>query len=212
MKKTLTIQRKAHYYIQVPNKKIITVLIVLHGYGQKAEDFIHEFKKLKSSNILVIAPEAISKFYNKKGEAVANWMTSHERIDEIEDYCNYLNQLLEIIKEDYKFDKLYVLGFSQGVSTAFRWISTMNNNSVAFYACAGTVPPELKAVDFEGKEIVVNYYYGDNDRLLNLEKAVLQIDKINELGLTVHATKFNGKHEVPKECIIDMMSTNLNRV
>lgn len=206
MKRTITIQRKAHFYLQIPNQKITQLLIVIHGYGQNAEDFLDEFKSLKNSDILVVAPEAISKFYNKKGEAVANWMTSLERLDEIDDYCKYLNQLLDTIKKDYEFSQLSVLGFSQGVSTAFRWISTLKDNPGNFYVCAGSVPLELTANDFKNSTLTINYYYGDEDKLLKEEKAMLQIERIKQLGLKVNTTKFKGRHEVPKECLVDIIS------
>lgn len=202
MRKTLLIKRKAHYYIQEPKGKINSILIVIHGYGQLAEDFIKEFNSLKETPILVIAPEAISKFYNKERKAVANWMTSHERLDEIEDYCNYLDQLLELIKQEYTFNKIGVLGFSQGTSTAFRWVAKQKKHDINLYLCAGSIPPEINTSDFKNHSpINLNFYYGDDDKLFNETKAEEDINKLKSLELIPKIFQFQGRHEIPLICL-----------
>jgi hypothetical protein len=56
-------------------------------------------KSLKFWQILVgriiIAPEGLSRFYRKgfSGDVVASWMTKDDRLDDMEDYVRYLNDL-----------------------------------------------------------------------------------------------------------------------
>jgi len=201
MKKTLIIERRAHVYIQKPNKEIKSLLIVIHGYGQRAEDFIKEFDYLKKTNTLVVAPEGISKYYNSKREAVASWMTAHERLDEIADYCSYLNKVLLYLNQEYSFSKFGVLGFSQGVSTVCRWIAASHFKKAKLYLCAGSIPPELEAKDFENqKELKVNYYYGDEDRLLSIANAKRQIAVLYRLKIDFDSYLYNGRHKVAELC------------
>jgi len=205
MRESIIIERKAHYDLLIPNREINAILFVIHGFGQRSSDFIHEFEFLKDSNCLVVAPEAISKFYNKKGEGVATWMTSYERLDEIEDYVNYLNLLLDRITQRYPVDRIHALGFSQGTSTLMRWAKQINPSFDEIFLCSGSVPPELNPLDVRGIGSNIKYYYGDQDKLHSLEKAKEQIKRLEVLNLKFEAIPFSGRHEISEKCKSDLL-------
>ena len=82
--------RTAHYYtLQPPAPHHRQLLLVLHGYGQLASRFIYKFDQLDPS-YWVVAPEGFSRFYWKgvSGPAGASWLTTPDRLSEIEDYSN----------------------------------------------------------------------------------------------------------------------------
>lgn len=197
MKKSIKVSKTAHYYYQIPEKEVKKILFVLHGYAQLASDFIKEFDYLKSSSILVVAPEALSKFYNKHHQPVANWMTSYEREDEIEDYITYLKRVEAEIFEEFGTKEKLALGFSQGVSTLFRWLKHTEVKAAQIYACSGSIPPELTLDDAKAfQKSQITYYYGDNDRLLPVKSALKQIDFLNSLSVQLTAVAFSGRHEI----------------
>ncbi|MEQ8909110.1 MAG: hypothetical protein RIC95_07950 [Vicingaceae bacterium] len=200
MLEKIKIERSAHYFLQLPSKEINSVLFVIHGYAQQADEFLSEFEYLKNTQTLVVAPEGLSLFYNKKREAVASWMTSRHREDEMNDYIHYLNALYEKIKREYDFDKTAVLGFSQGVSTSLRWVCKMPENTVEYFACSGSIPPELKANDFRNQNIKAQYFYGDEDRLISTQNAEEQFLRLKELTIEAHDHPYSGGHEVPLSC------------
>jgi len=202
MKHTIQIKRTAHYYSQLPDLSVQSILFVIHGYAQLASDFLSSFHELKNSSTLVIAPEAISKFYNKEKQVVANWMTSLHRDDEIHDYVQFLNQLLEQVKLEYPTVPVAILGFSQGVSTTIQWINASNFNFSEIHLCSGTIPPELDMNDiYINSRTKIYYYYGLKDRLLKPEKARKQITFLETLGLKPFYIEFEGRHEIPMEAI-----------
>ena len=50
-------------------------------------------------------------------------MTKEQRIDEIDDYCLYLEQLTDLItKQAHQKCKIKIIGFSQGTATVSRWM------------------------------------------------------------------------------------------
>ena len=205
MKKSIEIKRTAHYYLQHPKQPITSLLFVIHGYAQLAEDFLNDFISLKESNVLVVAPEAPSKFYNKEKKPVANWMTSYEREDEITDYINYLNQLYLTISLDYSNLPINVLGFSQGVSTLLRWITNSSIQPQQVHLCSGSIPLELTEKNFASLlASTFFYYYGSDDRLLKEAVALKQIDFLKSLASNVKFVPFSGRHEVSKECISNL--------
>ena len=60
---------------------------VLHGYGQLAAPFLEEFRAIDDGTRLIVAPEALSRFYegdaqarlHKDASVGASWMTREDR-------------------------------------------------------------------------------------------------------------------------------------
>jgi predicted esterase len=125
-KHQLTIPKTARYVtIGEINDQTENIWFVIHGYGQLAEYFIKKFNVLDDGKTVIIAPEALSRFYLKEfsGRVGATWMTREERDSEILDYLNYLNLLYDTVLQNADVNKLKIniLGFSQGTATVARW-------------------------------------------------------------------------------------------
>ena len=74
----IKIEKTARYYsLGDFNEKTEAVWIVCHGYAQLASDFIKDFEPLANETTVIIAPEALSRFYTKGffGKVGATWMT-----------------------------------------------------------------------------------------------------------------------------------------
>ena len=104
----LAVERTARYFTdREPSRNIRDVWFVCHGYGQLASDFIREFECIGSTSRLIVAPEALSRFYiaDKGGfhgpdaKIGATWMTREDREVEIADYIGYLDRLYDAIFE-----------------------------------------------------------------------------------------------------------------
>jgi predicted esterase len=207
MKKSISVRRTASYqFIPAQNSKHLLYLI--HGYGQLAEEFVKDFKTLEGK-INIIAPEALSRYYNKKGKPVASWMTSHEREAEMGDYVNYLNDLHQLVCSEKKYEKVHLLGYSQGVSTAMRWLANCHEYFSDIYLCSGSIPPELDRNDLKMHlKTNFHYFYGDSDPLLSASKAEQQIDKLKALVDQVNPHQFSGGHIISESCI-DLIASKL---
>lgn len=117
--------------------------LVLHGYGQLASAFLLACAPLAREGRRLVAPEALSRFYLRSGRGAigASWMTSEAREQEIEDYVAYLDALVE--RCGASASRLNVLGFSQGVATAWRWTTRARRTPQRLIACGGGLPPDL---------------------------------------------------------------------
>ncbi len=113
-----------------PSERSVEELwIVLHGYRQLARRFLRPFRGLAGPNRLVVAPEGHSRFYlegapgpHRSADPVgASWMTREDREMEIRDYVAYLDRVRGRFAGPGT--RLTVLGFSQGVHTAARWVA-----------------------------------------------------------------------------------------
>jgi len=208
----LKVERTAHYFtIGEPNKNISRLIIACHGQGQRSQFFIRRFDVLDDGNTLVIAPEALSKYYLKSfgGDVGASWMTSVDRLDEISDYTTYLQQLLDeylpLLNETVE---VTLLGFSQGGATIFRWAMEKFPVVDRFILFASMIPEDLDYrpyLDyFNSKKMI--WIYGTSDQFLiekhlEFNRSVFEKNKLNFEERT-----FNGKHEVTREVLKELFS------
>jgi len=203
----IPIQRTAHYYtLGQPSKQVKRFWIVCHGYGQLARTFIRRFEGLDDGKTLVVAPEGLSKFYwgSFTGEPVASWMTREHRLDEIDDYCNYLQTLydhyLPLLANDVE---ITLLGFSQGTATQCRWVMQGFPRFHHLVLWAGLLPDDLDFTPhqsyFSGKNLY--FAYGYDDEFLTEKRLGWQrsFSKKNQLEFTEFP--FEGKHEVDRAAL-----------
>ena len=193
----LKVSKTARYFT-LGDSSSTHVWIVLHGYGMLANKMLSFFENVGFEDCYFIAPEGLSRFYWKgfQGDVVASWMTKEDRMDEINDYINYLNDLVSTLQLTNK--KINVLGFSQGVATLSRWLAVANLqlNTVVFWA--GEPAYDLDYTFL--KEASKSYYvYGNQDLFIQEE----QVIKISTLlaNSNIEIIQFEGKHELEIETI-----------
>ena len=208
-KHQISIQKTAHYVtIGELNEKTENVWFVIHGYGQLAEYFIKKFKVLDDGKTVIIAPEALSKFYLKEfsGRVGATWMTKYERDSEIKDYINYLNQLYKTVIKDFDVKKLRIniLGFSQGTATVARWCMNETIKYDRLILWAGYFGNGIQDIIDPIKLIdkAVALCYGKEDEFLvkiNIQEYERDIQKVIP---HVHIHTFEGGHTVDEELLL----------
>ncbi|HEX6631564.1 MAG TPA: hypothetical protein VF048_10745, partial [Gemmatimonadaceae bacterium] len=123
----LTVARTARYVTVGDAERPRRVWLALHGYGQLAAPFAARCRPLAGDQAIVVAPEALSRFYvettgvrsHAQARVGATWMTREDRLAEIGDYVAYLDQLVAHVGAELAAAdaELCVLGFSQGAAT-----------------------------------------------------------------------------------------------
>jgi predicted esterase len=182
------------------------IWIVLHGYAQLASDFIKPFETIASEARFIIAPEGLNKFYAKGfgGKPAATWMTSEMREEEISDYINYLNVLCESVGVQNHPAKIVLLGFSQGVATASRWMHQTTIPISRFIIYSGEIALELQSpISPALLNTPLVYVTGTNDRLISAEK----LASVKEFMAHLNATliEFDGGHEIKEDIIATLI-------
>ena len=207
IKNEILVTKKASYYSsQKPSKSINQVWIICHGYGQLAEYFLEWFKPVFSEKTLIVAPEGLHRFYIKgfSGRVGASWMTKQDRLNDIEDYVNYLDEVyLEIKNMVSPSCFIHVLGFSQGVSTAIRWIckSKLQLNSLSLLA--GKIPEDIDYNLYSKKINTLNpkIIFGNNDEFYSTKSINNELNFIKSSGLNFKYIEFDGRHKLKKNII-----------
>lgn len=180
---------------------------VLHGSKMLSEQMLYKFSEFNPDEHFVVAPEALNKFYANGfgGDVVASWMTSRDRLAEIEDFSNYLSVLYSQFETQLPKDcKIILLGFSQGGTTLFRWLNAkqIRANNILGYSCWIPEDIDLKGsqTPFVGIDIV--YTYGEQDEFLNAERLSELDDIIKKNNLDITKEPYQGKHRVDRNQLV----------
>ena len=206
--KYISVQKTARYYtLGNLSKHTENIWFVCHGYGQLANYFIKNFQVLDNEKNYVIAPEGLHRFYKSGmlGRVGATWMTSEDRLNDIKDYINYLNQLYFELLQDINTENvtINILGFSQGAATICRWIADRKIRFDKLILWAGIFPPDL---DFKiNRDILqkakIHLVYGDQDEFFKKETLDIYLSELKKNNITAEIIRFKGGHEITIEAL-----------
>ena len=214
IKKTLQIEKKARYFLLGnPGNDTSIVWVVLHGYGMLSEFFIQKFKKLENKNTLILAPEALNRFYidTNYGRVGASWMTKDERQDDIKENIKYLNSLMDqIIKEiGHNRFKINVLGFSQGGATACRWLFKSGLKFENLIMWAGDIPKDTLTEEnrLKWSDMNTHLVMGKKDELINEEMKAKFLKLVTDYKLDYKLTLYDGDHRVYPDVLMELIKS-----
>ncbi len=176
------------------------LLVVLHGYGQLVAFFSKKFHVLES-NYRLVFPEGTHRFYlnGTSGRVGASWMTKEWREQDIQENNAALETLLDHLVETHQPSSITVLGFSQGLATAMRWISETKHPIDHFVSWAGVIPPDLTLTSNWEHIAKKTAVLGTNDQFFNDEQAEEFIANYRDIGF--ECLTFEGNHDLHPETL-----------
>lgn len=184
------------------------VWIVLHGYGQLAARFIRHFAPLADGERVIVAPEALSRFYldhpAKAGSVHARigatWMTREDRVAEIADQVEYIDAVCDTVLAPLQpaSRRVHVLGFSQGVATATRWLAHGRTRASHVVLWSGRIPADLFPMSEDNplRRLRIDVVTGAEDALATAEVLEEQRDLVERNGLAVTRHRHAGGHQL----------------
>lgn len=181
-----------------PNTK--NVWIVFHGLGYLSRYFLRYFKTLNPDENYIICPQAPSKYYigSQFKNVGACWLTKENTQLETENILKYVDAVYEAEISEKPINFI-VLGYSQGVSIATRWVASRKIQCKHLILHSGGIPAELLPTDFDylDPKTKVTYLYGDADEYITEAKKTAETLKGSMLfGDKLKTSVFKGVHEV----------------
>ncbi len=189
------------------------VWYVCHGMGYLSRYFLKYFDELNPDENYIIAPQAQSKYYTppKFKHVGASWLTKENTVKETENVMHYFDAVFEA-ESIPEHANLIILGYSQGVSVALRYVGKRQLQCSQIALLSGGIPKELVAEDFKflNKNTKISLIYGTKDEYLNEDRILLEKNRIFELfgHLNLQIIPFEGSHEIKKECIHNLIRTS----
>ena len=187
-----------------------TLWFVIHGYGQLAGDFVRYFGDLASDDSLIVAPEALNRFYLVSPDKTpardrpvgATWMTREDRASEIADYVEYLDSLYDDVAAEATRSgaRINVIGFSQGTATATRWMTHGTATAHRLVLWGGTLPPETDlsrgAATFRGAALT--FVLGTRDHYVNDAMLAAEQARLRVAAIPHDVIRFDGGHVISR--------------
>jgi predicted esterase len=199
----LEVARTARYHVlRAGASAVREVWFLLHGYGQLAGAFLAEpalHDALARPGSLLVAPEALSRFYLRRGTGTvgASWMTREERASEIADVLRYLDAVWARVRAEHAGAlTLSALGFSQGGAAAARWavLGAAPVATVVSFACP--LPPDLDLVASAARARAVRWAFALGDADDSIERAAFDagLERLRAAGIEPEVARFAGGH------------------
>jgi predicted esterase len=157
---------------------------------------------------LIVAPEGLSRFYlhdsegshGKKVPIGATWMTREDRENEITDYVEFLDAVLDEVSEESggEIARLTVLGFSQGAHTVCRWLAAGEATVERLILWGAYLPddfdPERGPDRLRSAELIL--VRGLLDHYISEEAHASQEERLEGLGIPFKTITHAGGHEL----------------
>lgn len=218
----ITVERTARYFTIEPGEAgAREVWLVCHGYSQLAERFLRQFAALDDGRRLVVAPEALSRFYLHEEEAGAqptgaprpsgghalggrvgaSWMTREDRLSEIADQVAYLDALARHVfrRVERGAVTLRVLGFSQGGATATRWAALGTTRVDELILWGSHLPPDLDLAAAPGLgNTPVRFVWGEGDPYYDAARVAADQARLAAAGIACCVTTYAGGHQISR--------------
>jgi predicted esterase len=216
----IVVPRTARYYTLGPTHGFPRELwFVCHGYGQLAARFIRQFAPLDDGTRLVVAPEALSRFYldpiplrrnDPTPRIGATWMTREDRDAEIADYVTYLEQLAGEVRHPLAGagPRIVVLGFSQGTATVSRWLAASEMRVDQLVLWGGTIPPELDLAAWASRlhGAAITLVIGDEDAYATPAAITAEAERLSAAGVAFTLQRYAGGHAVEPSALQQLAS------
>jgi predicted esterase len=175
--------------------------------GYLSRYFIKYFDGLNPEENYIIAPQASSKYYIPPNfrHVGASWLTKENTLKETENVMRYFDAVFEAEQLPSNVN-LLVLGYSQGVSVAMRYIAKRKLQCSQLVLMSGGIPKELVAEDFKFLNTKVTLIYGTEDEYMNDERMAYEAHRAHDLfDNTVNIIPFEGNHMVNVELINNLI-------
>jgi len=210
----IEVPRHARYYVLGDDSAAVDeIWFVLHGIGQLASQFVRFFADIAGGTRLVVAPEALNRYYTagisvpaaERGVG-ATWMTREDRETEIRDYVRYLDLLHQRIVAPYARPRVVVVGFSQGGATAARWAALGSAKIDRLILWGATLPPDLdlSAGDRTFRGATVSLVVGDRDQHISREALDREGARLDLAGVRFDLLTFDGGHSIKRAVLTQL--------
>ncbi len=214
----LEVQKTARFArLGTPGPTTREIWLVCHGYRQLAARFIQRFDGIAGDHRVVVAPEALSRFYidppsgrhGAESRIGASWMTRADRTNEIRDYVRYLDRLVGRTIEACggSTSRVVGLGFSQGAHTVTRWSAYGETNVAEVVLWGAYFPVDVEPGEGNLLRAGLTLVYGNEDPTLDAALGHSQSERLAAAGIEPRRLEYDGGHRVMPDALDRLVST-----
>ncbi len=195
------LQTRVHLPADYSDGSSYPLVLALHGHGGSLETFDFLAPLFQQRGVILAAAQAPYPFVHEQGLGF-DWQNRRSGSDEAAAQAtrltiDYVRQVAAELRERFAVDELYLLGFSQGGSMAYR-IAIGDPSFRGMLAFGSSFRAEwLGAQELAATpQLRVFIAHGIGDRLL-IANATGARDLLRHSGYAVAFQSFGGAHEIP---------------
>jgi predicted esterase len=209
---SIVVPRTARYYM-LGDIRGGDLWVVLHGFGQLACDFVEYFTELNDGRHVVVAPEALNRYYtasltvpSAERSVGATWMTREFRDAEIRDYVRYLDLLHAELVTRFSPRRTIVVGFSQGGATATRWAVQGKAAIHTLVLWGATAPPDLDLVAAKARldTVRLKIVIGKTDQYISLDAFKRERERLDGSGVRHEVIEYDAGHSIKRDVLKEL--------
>lgn len=171
------------------------LLIGFHGYGENAAVHLAALARLDPVHEWIrVSVQGLHRFYSRRQEVVASWMTREDRELAITDNIGYAAAVRAAVARDYaSADPLVTVGFSQGVAQAYRAGLAAGAACAGIIALGGDLPPDVAANAERLPPVLIGR--GHDDEWYGRDTLAADRARLIAAGVSCTVCEFEGGHE-----------------
>ena len=168
-------------------------LLGFHGYGEQAAQQMTVLDTLDPEGRWAhVSVQGLHRFYTRREEVVASWMTREDRELAIADNVGYVTGVVAAVRRDYPVGApLVCVGFSQGAAMAYR-AAASGIGAAGLIVLAGDVPPDVRSRASGLPPTLIGR--GTKDEWYSAPKLQRDAGILEGNGVVVETVEFDGGH------------------
>jgi predicted esterase len=193
---TIATETHGRYLTLAPDQPEAAGLLV--GFHGQAETAATQMSRLEEVRVgrpwLLLSIQGLNRFYTRRGDIVASWMTREDRELAIADNVAYVRQVVSaVVSESFRrAPRIVFCGFSQGGQMAYRAAAFSGDRASGVIVLASDLP--LDVVEKASALPQVLLGRGTSDAWYTAEKAALDVRRLTDAGVTVDECLFDDGH------------------
>ncbi len=200
------VERHARYALLGDEGTPGEVWFGLHGYGQLAHRFARYLRPLDDGSRLLVAPEGLHRYYldHEARKVGATWMTSEDRLTDIDDYVAWLDRLYAtVLRGGREGVRSVALGFSQGVHTLSRWLAFGEARLDVAIVWGASLPPDLE-LEAHAERLARTRWFlvaGDEDPVFPEAAVAATAERLRSAGIPLRTLTYAGGHRLDRDTL-----------
>jgi predicted esterase len=191
---TIAISTLGRYLVD-PAERPTGLLVGFHGQSETAAIELDHLRQIRGDRRwTLVSVQGLNRYYTRKGDVVAAWMTREDRELVIADNIRYVRTVLDAVREKFPDlpSRLVYCGFSQGTAMAYRAAAFSGHSATGVIILAGDLPPDVEPVATRLPPVLVGR--GTAEEWYTAEKAARDIARLQAAGVRVAEHVFDAGH------------------
>ena len=180
-----------------------SAMIAIHGWRGNRSSMKPLMQSIKIPNMDWYFLEAPYIFNNLNNEYTWSYKKS-SGLWEVDEPKQLLKIFFKDLMSNYKSEKIYVLGFSQGAMVCLEFVLHIEKPLGGIFSLSGFFrEPKLNILRYHisQKRTPILITHGENDEVIPVKTSYHIYKNLKKQGANVELLTYNGKHKIGIECI-----------